>query len=44
MKEPDNPELSYRATPLVVLLLLCLSGSLSFLIYADPGLGPGMQR
>lgn len=42
MKEPDKPKLSYRATPLVVLLFVSLV--LSFLIYADSGLGPGMQR
>ena len=43
MKQADKPELSYRAIPLVVLLLSSLSGSLSFFIYADSGPGPGMQ-
>lgn len=40
MKEADKPKLSYRATPLVVLLLLSLSGSPSFFIYTDSGPGP----
>lgn len=40
MKEADKPKLSYRATPLVVLLLLSLSSSPSFFIYADSGPGP----